>query len=287
MACAGALGPIIPPSTFFILYGVMASVSVSKLFMGGILPGLLVTLCLAIANYFMCKKAAYPLPDSKYTGREIWTAFKDAFWALMAPAVVLGGIYGGVFTPTEAAVISVVYSIVVGLFVYRELKPRDVFLSFVKGGMTSAAIMVIMEPANALGKMLAVARIPQIIADGLMNISSSPVLFLLLNVILILAGMLMEGCTILTIMTPLLVPIARAYGIDLLHLGIIISVNLSLGLFTPPFGLNLFITSKIANCKFNKTFRPLLSLAIATFVALLVIMYVPALSTWLPKVLSK
>ena len=287
VACAGALGPIIPPSTFFIIYGVIAGVSVTKLFVGGLIPGLTVTAALLLVNYLQCKREGYPVPDKKYTLSEIWREFRKAFFALLSPIVVLGCIYGGVCTPTEAAVVSVFYSIIIGCFVYRELNFRKVFEAFAKGSMTSAAIMIIMGPASALGKMLSVARVPQVIADGLMSISSSKVLFMLLvNVILIIAGMLMEGCAILTIMTPLLVPIAQAYGVDLLHLGIVMSVNLSLGLFTPPFGLNLFITSRIADVRFSSTFKHLLPLVIGTFAALLIIMYVPQLSTWLPSIMK-
>lgn len=288
VACAGALGPIIPPSIFYVLYGVIANVSISKLFIGGLLPGILVAVALLIVNYFICKKEKYPKADFQFSWRNVLSGLNEAKWALLAPAVILGGIYGGIFTPTEAAVVGVVYSLIISVFVYKELKFKDLPKVFIKGGMIAATILIIMGPAALFGKMLAIARIPQMLSDVLIGITASPFIFLLIiNAILLICGMFMEGAAALTILSPLLVPIALSYGVDPLHFGIIMSVNLSAGLFTPPFGLNLFITSKIAGVKFTETFKYLWPQVVAVLVALAIITLVPALSTWLPNVMIK
>ena len=288
VATAGALGPIIPPSIFFVLYGVIANVSISKLFIGGLLPGILVTICLLIANFMICKKENYPKADFTFSWSNVIREFKRAFFALLAPVVILGGIYGGIVTPTEAAVVGVIYSLIVSMFIYKELTLKDLPAIFMKGGMTAATILIIMGPAALFGKMMAIARIPQLLAEVLGGITHSPmILLLIINIVLLIVGMLMEGAAAITILSPLLVPIVVAYGIDPLHFGIIMSVNLSAGLFTPPFGLNLFITSKIAGVKFTDTFKYLWPQVIAVLIALAVITAVPQLSTLLPSILVK
>ena len=287
VATAGALGPIIPPSIFFVLYGVIASVSIGKLFLAGVIPGLLIVLFLLIANYIICKRERYPILDQKYTLKEKLIAVKDAFWALMAPVVVLGGIYGGFFTPTEAAVASVVYSVIVSVFVYRQISFRDLPDIFIRGGLTASTILIILGPAAFFGKLLAVARVPQMLGDWLVHISSNPMIFIIVvNILLLISGMLIEGTAALTILSPLLVPIARIYDIDLVYFGVLICVNLSIGLFTPPFGLNLFITSRIAQTDFMKTLRYLWPQLITALAALAIIIAIPQLSTWLPSLLK-
>lgn len=285
---AGALGPIIPPSIFFVLYGVIANVSISKLFIGGLLPGILVAAALLIVNFFICKKEGYPKADFKFSWSNVFKEFKRAIFALAAPVVILGGIYGGIVTPTEAAVVGVIYSLIVSMFIYKELTLKDLPAIFMKAGMTAATILIIMGPAALFGKMMAIARIPNLLSEILAGITSSPMLLLLIiNVVLLICGMLIEGAAAITILSPLLVPIVTAYGIDPLHFGIIISVNLSAGLFTPPFGLNLFITSKIAGVKFTDTFKYLWPQVFAVLIALAIITCVPALSTLLPSILVK
>ena len=284
VACAGALGPIIPPSIFFVLYGVIANTSISKLFIAGVIPGLLIVLFLLITNFFLCKREGYPILDKKYSAKEKLQSVKDAFWALMAPIVVLGGIYGGFFTPTEAAVVSVVYSAIISVFVYREIGIGDIPAIFIRASLTAATILIILGPAAFFGKLLAVAQVPQMLSQWLTNITSSAILFIVLvNLLLLIAGMLIEGVAALTILTPLLIPIAAAYKIDPIHFGVMICVNLSLGLFTPPFGLNLFIASRIAETDFSKTLGFLLPQLVATFLALAVIIVFPKISTWLPS----
>jgi len=286
VACGGALGPIIPPSILFVIYGVIANVSISKLFLGGVLPGALVTLAMLVMNRILCQRENYPVEGARSGFKDILAAFNQAKFALLAPVVVLGGIYGGVFTPTEAAVISVVYCLLVGLFVHKELKIRDIPEIFMHSAMVSATILIIMGPASYFSKCMAIAGIPQLLAGQLQMLSSSPLTFLLIvNVLLVAVGMMIEGVAALTILTPLLIPIALAYNIDPLHFGVILTVNLSFGLFTPPFGLNLFLASKIADIPFPKTFPFLWPQMIAVFAALALIVVFPFFSTWLPAVM--
>lgn len=283
VACGGALGPIIPPSIFFVLYGVIANVSISKLFLGGVLPGLVVTFALLVVNRILCNKERYPLVGMRFSFKGMLTAMNHAKFALLAPVVVLGGIYGGIFTPTEAAVVSVVYCLLVGLFVHKEFTVQELPQIFIHSAMVSATILIIMGPAAYFGKCMAIAGFPQMVAEYLQMFSSSPFSFLLIvNVLLVVVGMLIEGVAALTILSPLLIPIAIAYSIDLLHFGVILTVNLAAGLFTPPFGLNLFIASKIANVPFTKTFPFLWPQVVAVFIALALIIIFPSLSTWLP-----
>ena len=286
VACGGALGPILPPSIFFVLYGVISNTSISRLFLAGVLPGLVLVVCLLVANYFMCKREEYPIFETHYSAKEKLLAVKDAFWALMAPVVVLGGIYGGIFTPTEAAVISVVYSALVSVFIYKEIKIRDIPAIFIRGGLIAATILIILGPAAFFGKLLAVAQVPQMLGQWLTGIASSALAFILLaNLLLLVIGMFCEGVALLTILTPLLVPIALAYKVNLIYFGVLICFNLSIGLFTPPFGLNLFITSRIAQTDFTKTLRFLWPQLLAALFALAIIIAFPQLSTWLPSFL--
>lgn len=243
---------------------------------------------LLIVNFFICKKEGYPKADFKFSWSNVFKEFKRAIFALAAPVVILGGIYGGIVTPTEAAVVGVIYSLIVSMFIYKELTLKDLPAIFMKAGMTAATILIIMGPAALFGKMMAIARIPNLLSEILAGITSSPMLLLLIiNIVLLICGMLVEGAAAITILSPLLVPIVTAYGIDPLHFGIIISVNLSAGLFTPPFGLNLFITSKIAGVKFTDTFKYLWPQVFAVLIALAIITCVPALSTLLPSILVK
>ena len=288
VACGGALGPIIPPSIFFILYGVIANVSISKLFLGGVLPGLLVTFTLLVANRILCRMENYPVEGERSSFKDMLAALNQAKFALLAPVVVLGGIYGGVFTPTEAGVVSVVYCLLVGVFVHKELAFRDIPEIFMHSAMVSASILIIMGPASYFGKCMALASFPQLMAEYLRMLSSSPLTFLfIVNVLLIVVGMFVEGVAAITILTPLLVPIALSYGIDLLHFGIVITVNIAAGLFTPPFGMNLFVASRIANIPFTKTFPFLWPLVIGVLATLMLVVVFPFLTTWLPGVVMR
>lgn len=297
-ASAGALGPIVPPSIVFILYGVMSNSSISDLFIAGIFPGVLVAVALLIVNYFISKKEGFGLLNKKTvletatTAVEnekvsFWKALNEAKWALLAPILILGGIYGGVVTPTEAAVVAVVYSLVICIFIYREFTMKELMETFLQSARTTGSVLIFVSAATFFGQVLSIERIPQFLADTIQGITTNPIIILLIiNIFLLIVGMFMETVAAVLIFVPLLLPIVLPLGIDPIHFGMIICLNLSLGLITPPLGINLFIGSNIANIPFEKTFRYVAPIFGALLVVLLIITYVPSITLFLPHLIG-
>lgn len=284
---SGGLGVIIPPSIPIILFGVTAEVSVGKLFIAGILPGLLVSFSLLIMVFLISKKRGYQGTSSS-TMREKLFALKDASLALFMPIIILGGIYSGVFTPTEAAVVAVVYAFVVGAFVYRELTFENIIGIFTKSAMTTSIIMIIIANAGVFGWILTRERVPQMVAESFLSISENPIIFLVLvNVLLLFVGMIFETSAAIIILAPILTPIALIVGIDPVHFGIIMVVNLAIGMVTPPVGVNLFVASSIAGTSLEKISRAVLPFVFLLIVDVMIISYIPAISTFLPALLDK
>ncbi|MFC5591365.1 TRAP transporter large permease [Sporosarcina soli] len=291
-ASAGALGPIVPPSIVFILYGVMSNTSISDLFISGIIPGILVAVALLIVNYIICKKEGYGKlqapPVVKTEKISFWKALNEAKWALLAPILILGGIYGGVVTPTEAAVVAVVYSLVVCIFSYKEIGLNDFVGIFLKSAHTSGSILIFVSAASFFGQVLSIERVPQFLADTIAGMTTNPwIILLLINIFLLIVGMFMETVAAVLIFVPLLLPIVLPLGIDPIHFGMIICLNLSLGLITPPLGINLFIGSNIANVQFEKTFKYVAPIFGALLIVLLIVTYVPSITLFLPNLLGK
>ncbi len=291
-ASAGALGPIVPPSIVFILYGVMSNTSISDLFISGIIPGILVAIALLIVNYIICKKEGYgklqAQPVVKTEKISFWKALNEAKWALLAPILILGGIYGGVVTPTEAAVVAVVYSLVVCIFSYKEIGLNDFVGIFLKSAHTSGSILIFVSAASFFGQVLSIERVPQFLADTIAGMTTNPwIILLLINIFLLIVGMFMETVAAVLIFVPLLLPIVLPLGIDPIHFGMIICLNLSLGLITPPLGINLFIGSNIANVQFEKTFKYVAPIFGALLIVLLIVTYVPSITLFLPNLLGK
>jgi len=286
-ASAGTLGPIIPPSITFILYGVMASVSIGDMFIAGLIPGLLLALSLVIINYIISKKEGFG--GVKEVGEKVsfWKSLNEAKWALIAPIIILGGIYGGIVTPTEAAVIAVVYSLVVSVFIYREFNTKQLIDVFLRATTVSGSIMVFVGMASFFGKVLALKQIPQYIASVIADFTTNPVIILLLiNVFLLIVGAFMETVAAILLFVPLLLPIVIPLGVDPIHFGIIVCLNLALGLITPPLGLNIFIASNIALIRFEQSLKYFLPIFITLVVVLLIITFVPQLSLFLPNLLA-
>lgn len=286
VASAGSMGPIIPPSILFILYGVVASVSIGDLFIAGIIPGMLIGLALIIVNYIVAKKEGLKGIERKSV-RDVLKALNEAKFALLTPIVILGGIYGGIFTPTEAAVIAVLYSLLVSLFIHKEIRFKDIPEIFMNASAVSGGIMILVGIAAFFGRILSLEQIPNQLSQQIISITSNTfIMLLIIAIFLLIVGMFVETISALMIFVPILIPIALQLGVDPLHFGIIVCVNLALGQVTPPLGINLFVASRISNIPVEQTFKYLIPMLIALIITLLVVTYVPPLSLFLPQLLK-
>jgi len=284
MAAGGGIGIIIPPSIALLIYGVVANASISKLFIAGILPGVVVGLSLFVVSYLLCGKDPNIRPEKRGTLREIAVAFKDAFWGLMAPLIILGGIYGGIFTATEAATVAVVYGAVVGFFIHRDLTLRDLPGILIDTGVTTGVVMLLVCTASLFAWVLNTSGVAAAAATGLMGLASGRVVGLLvLNGILLIAGCFMDAISIFYVFLPILLPVVKALGIDLIHFGVIMTVNMAIGQITPPVGVNLFVACGIAKISMKEISRAVVPMVLAQTVALLVVSFWPDLSLGLTR----
>lgn len=282
-AVAGALGIIIPPSIAMILYGVAAEVSIGDLFIAGILPGLLITFSLLVSALFIAKKNGY-VGEEKKDFPQIFQAFKEAILAILMPLIVLGGIYSGVFTPTEASVVAVAYSVFVGMFVYRDLTIAKLGQVFKESAVNSSVIMLVIGAAGVFGFFIGINSVPDMIYESISTFVTNKYVFLIMvNIILFIAGMFLEGGAAILILVPLLLGTALNLGIDPVHFGIIMVCNLAIGLVTPPVGIDLFVVAKLTNVSIMRIARFAVPLILILIVDVLIITFVPALSTWLPS----
>lgn len=280
-AAGGTIGVMIPPSVPLVLYGVMSGASIGNLFIAGIIPGVIVVVSLLILVYVISWIKGYGGGES-FTFKEFLIAFKDAILALLMPVIILGGIYGGVFTPTEAAVVAVVYGLIVGIFIYREIKLKDLVDIFSSSAVTSAVIMFIIAGASIFGYYLTRARVPRELTDAMLGVTENWIIALLIiNALLLIVGIFLETSAAIVILTPILVPIVSALGIDLVHFGIIMIFNLAIGFITPPVGLNLFVAANIANTKFESLLRAIVPFIIILILDIIIISFIPSLSLWL------
>lgn len=283
---SGELGVIIPPSIPLIIYGVATGTSIGDLFMAGLVPGILIGLSLIITVMIVSKKRNYAKEEKK-SGKELWIAFKEAILALLMPVIILGGIYGGIFTPTEAAAVAVAYAFIVGFVIYREIKLNQIIGLLTSSVYVTANIMFIIASAGLFGWILTREGVPQDVAGFFMGISDNPLIFLLLvNVFLLIVGMFMETNASIIILAPLLVPVALQLGVDPVHFGIIMIVNLALGMCTPPLGVNLFISAQIANIKIGQITIGMIPFYIVMLLMLLIITFISQISLLLPNLLK-
>ena len=279
VAAAGSLGVIIPPSIPMVIYGVVGSASIGDLFIAGIIPGVLVGLGLITYTYFYSRKMGYKGLDEPTSMKKIGAAIWDAKWALLIPIIILGGIYGGIFTPTEAAVIAVVYGLVAGLLIYKELPFRDLPKVLADSALTTATVLIIVGSATAFGRFLTIEQIPNKVANAMLSISDNGIiLILLITVLLLVVGCFMDTLAAIIILTPILLPIAVELGYDPIHFGIIMVVNLAIGFITPPLGVNLFVASGISGLSIEALSKAILPFFVAMVITLLIITFIPQIS---------
>lgn len=275
-ACAGAIGVIIPPSIPFIIYAVAVGCSVSDLFLAGVLPGLLIGVLLMAVSYWQARKNGWKRNDGKATGRQVWTELKKSFLALLSPAIILGSIYAGICSPTEAAVVGIVYAYVVGAFVYRELKWKHIVQSMIDAVLISGSTLFMVGITTCLGRVLTLKAIPQRICDGLGSISSnSIVIMLLITVMLLIVGCFMDNISATIILAPMLLPTAQLCGLSTVQFGVVMTMLLAVGFITPPYGINLFVASQLSKIPLLSTAKRAVPLMLAMLAAALLVMFVP------------
>ncbi|GHA83366.1 TRAP transporter large permease [Modicisalibacter luteus] len=284
-AASSTVGPIIPPSVPMIIAGSLSGVSVGKMFLAGAIPGLLLGLAMMITVYILAVRRGYPR-ERRSTLRELVAEGRSAFWALLMTFIILYGIIGGVFTPTEASIVASLYAFVIGMFVYKGLTWRNLPKLFVDTVLTSGSLMLLVGLANLFGWILTSQQIPQMLADGILAISDNPiVVILILNLILLVVGSFMETIAALIILFPALLGVATGVGMDPIHFALMAVLNLMIGLTTPPVGVCLFIVSGIGKLPMLSVAKAIVPFLICNLVVLMLVSYIPALSMWLPNLL--
>ena len=288
IATAGSIGVIIPPSIPMVIYGVSTSTSISSLFMAGFLPGILIGFSLIVVSYLYCKKQGWKGDERKYTAKEKLAAIWDAKWALLNPIIILGGIYAGIFTPTEAAAVAAVYAFICGAFIYREFNIKEMFATIGNACNTTGTTMVIIGCATAFTKILTIEKIPGAITNGIINFTDNKILILLLiNVLLLIVGCFMDTTPAMMVLAPILLPIAAQFGVDPIHFGIVMVVNLAIGFITPPLGINLFVASRVGQSDLETVCSGIIKFILVMVVDLLLITFIPAISMTLPNIFMK
>lgn len=287
VATAGTVGVIIPPSVCMVVYAVAAGASISGLFMAGIVPGILIGVGLIIYSVIYSKKHGYKGDDKKYTAKEAGKTIVNAIPGLMIPVIILGGIYGGVFTPTEAAAIAGIYGVLIGIFVYKEIKFKDLLHLAFRSVLMSAPVLMIIGISTGFGRILTITQVPTAIANMILGITNSKILVLLLiNVLLLIVGTFMETNAAIIILTPILLPIVTMLGVNPIHFGIIVVMNLSIGFITPPLGANLFMACQVGELSFDELVKKIWPWIFVMIVLLMLVTYIPGISLCLPKALG-
>ena len=278
-AAAGTIGVVIPPSIPFVIYGVVTDTSIGSLFLAGIIPGILMGLALMVTNYRTAKKNGWLGSGQRPKLRSVGKATKNAFWALMSPVIILGGIYGGIFTPTEAAAVSCVYTFVIGKFVYKELDMKKLMDCLKDTVLLAGATSFMIGLSSGFAFLLTMKQVPNTVAEALLSVSDNKIVILLIiNVFLLIIGCFIDNISSCTILAPILLPVVVALGVDPIHFGIIMTMNLTIGFITPPYGANLFIASAVGNTPMESIIKRVWPLILTITVVLILTTFIPGLS---------
>lgn len=286
VTCASAtIGPIIPPSVPMVVYGMMTGVSVGSLFIGGVIPGLLLALACSILIYIMAKKRNYP--TQPFSWKEVGDSTREALLSLLTPVIIIGGIWTGIFSPTEAACVASVYAFILSVLVYKGMTKAEVFEAIKQTVSESAAILLIICGAAAFSWLVTMMGMTEALAESLTKLTTNKyVMLLIINIAFLIIGMFMEALATLTITIPFLIPLMTAFDISPLHLGVVLVLNLMIGLCTPPVGTSLFICAKVADISIERMYKCILPFLIPLIAVLFLITYVPGFVTWLPGLLG-
>lgn len=276
-AASGTIGVIIPPSIPFVIYGVAAQCSISDLFLAGIIPGIMIGLVLMWINYFTSKSQHYGTKKT-FQFRKLLATFRTSIWALLVPVIILGGIYGGIFTPTESAVVAIIYSLIIGIFVYKEIDGKAIYEALRDTVLINGQTTFLVGISMAFARFLTMSQVPTSIAGSILNISNPVLILLVINVFLLIVGCFIDNISSCVILTPILLPIVTGIGMDPIHFGIVMTVNLAIGFITPPYGCNLFFASAISSVPVTKIAAKILPMILVMIVVLMLLTFIPALS---------
>jgi len=282
-SASATIGPIIPPSVPMVVFGAMAEVSVGKLFLGGFIPGLLLAGACMVLVYIISVKRGYP-KSSGFSTKVFFKTFKEAFLSLLTPVIIIGGIWTGVFTPTEAAIFATLYSFLLGVVIYRELRWKDLSQILLDTAISSGTIIFIIGSATAFSWIIAMEGIPESVTSFILSITQNPYMIIfLLNIILLVLGMFMEALSVLTITVPFLMPLSTAVGLNPVHLGVMVVLNLMIGLSTPPVGMSLFVVSQVGKVKLEKVYKAILPFLVPLIAVLMIVSFFPDTVLFLPN----
>lgn len=279
-AAAGTIGVIIPPSIPFVIYGVTSGASIADLFLAGVIPGIMIGLVLMAVNYVTVKKHGYDRKKEFHMGT-LLRAFKDAVWALLVPVIILGGIYGGIFTPTESAVVGIIYSLLIGTFVYKELDAKKIYEAIRETVLVNGQTTFLVGISMAFARFLTMSQVPSTIAGTIIGIDNRILVLLVINLFLLIVGCFIDNISSTVILTPILLPIVTGFGMDPVQFGIVMTVNLAIGFITPPYGCNLFFASAIAKVPIDRIAARILPMILALIAVLMLLTFIPALSLML------
>ena len=285
VASGGTVGIVIPPSITMVVYGSIANTSIADLFMAGFVPGILMGVTKCVVSWVISKKNGYQ-GEGKFSLGRLLRSVRECFWALMMPVIILGGIYSGIFTPTEAAAVAAVYGALVGLFIYRELKIKDLPRTLLNAACNTTMIMFVVGAANLFGWILTNAQVPHMLAESFAHITTNPLVFLMLvNVLLLFIGTLINASAAVVILTPILLPVALGMGIDPMFFGVLMVINLAIGCITPPVGLDLFVVSSITGISIDKVTAKVMPYLLMLLVDLVIFTWFPSIITFLPEMM--